>query len=92
VHPTAFFIYLGFNKDFPVKYSLQSRDFCNLWLNRKTYHMVGLRLYKKIMNVDFHCDERFPEGNALAASFAMLSPGSKARANLLGVVASISIN
>ena len=29
---------------------------------------------------DFHCEGRFPGGTALAASFAALSPGSKARA------------
>ncbi len=46
----------------------------------------------KIKYVDFHCDGRFPEGKAIAASFAMLSPGSKALANPLGVAASIPIN
>ena len=41
---------------------------------------------------DFHYCGRFPGGKALAASFAMLSPGSKALANPLGVAASISIS
>jgi len=41
---------------------------------------------------DFHCSGRFPGGTALAASLAGLSPGSKARANPLGVATSISIS
>ena len=45
-----------------------------------------------ILEADFHCAGRFPEGKALATSFAVLSPGSKALADPLGVAASITIS
>ena len=45
-----------------------------------------------IIRVDFHFGGRFPEGKALAASFAELSPGSKTLAIPLGVATFISIN
>ena len=59
--------------------------------------------YFKIEVADLHCSGRFPGGIALAASLAMLSPGSNAHApaaslsvqkpsaNPIGVAASISI-
>ena len=55
---------------------------------------MELILYLQIKKemADFHCCGRFPGGISLAASFAMLSPGSKVHANPLGVAASISIS
>ena len=52
--------------------------------------MVLLLIQKEM--ADFRFCGRFPGGTALAASFATLSPGSKSRANPLGVAAFTSIS